>query len=76
MISSEEFCISEIERSISEHKKQQDRFRKMSLRDMCFEKIGSSLFEKAMKEFREQQDQTKQKVDTKNTCYHPYKINH
>jgi hypothetical protein len=33
---------------------------------MCFEKIGSSLFEKVMKEFREQQDQAKQKVEVKN----------
>ncbi len=42
----------------------------MSLRDRCSEKIGNSLFEKAMKEFREQQDQAKQKVETKNKCYH------
>ncbi len=76
MNSSEEFSISEIEKSIRKYREQQDRFRKMSLNDWCFKKIGSSLFEEAMKEFREQQDQAKQKVEVKNKCYHPHKINH
>ena len=72
----EEFSISHLEKAIIKHKERQDRLKKMSLMDRCFKKSGSSLFDKAMKEVREQEDQAKQKVETKNKCSHPDSINH